>query len=135
MKKILLCFGITLSLLNANSFKEELVKELSYENENFQIGDGTKFKISNNDKAIIVKGVVKCNEGQGDFIIDSNPNRMCTKFKNEDNFKFKVTLYHLDKTNDKVFADTIVEDWVVKKVDNKIKILRPNGFEVELEKK
>ena len=131
MKNIVLGIGLTLSLLSANSFMDKLLRELSYEPKDFQIGDGTKFKISNEDKAIILNGNVRCNDGKGDFTIQPSPTNMCTRFKNEDNSKFKVTLFILDKSNE---TEWINEEWTLKRVDNKMQLLRPNGFQVELDK-
>lgn len=131
MRKIVLGIGLTLSLLSANSFIDKLLGELSYEPKDFQIVDGTKFKISNEDKAIILYGNVRCNDHKGDFTIQSSPTNMCTRFKNEDNSKFKVTLFKLDKSNE---TEWINEEWTLKRVDNKMQLLRPNGFQVELDK-
>lgn len=142
MKKIVKIGLATLALvtmLNADSYG--LLGKIS-ENlnpvqhiKNFQIGDGTEFRIAYNDEVVILNGTFKCYE-DSNFLIDGDINRMCTRFENKDNFKFKVTLAHLDKLNNKVLVEPIIsEEWTVKKSDEKIYLLRPNGFSVQLLKK
>lgn len=132
----LVTFGL-FTVLNADDIGilgkiKENLNPLQYMKK-LQIGDGTEFKIADDEEVVIVNGTVKCYE-KGNFLIDGDINRMCTDFKNKDNFKFKVALVHLDKLN-KVITEPIFEEWTVKKSDEKIQLLRPNGFSVQLLKK
>lgn len=98
---------------------------------NFLIEDGTKFKIADNEKAVITGGTVKCFENSDYFFIDNDINKMCTTFENKDNVKFKVVL--LGKSDNGANYNVFTEEWTLKKTNESIQILRPNGFPVQLD--
>jgi len=116
MKKIFLIIGLSL-ILNANDFINKL-SNLFPEPDSFKITNGTEFKIADDINAFIIGGEVKCYD-------DKNDLSLCTEFKNQDGYEFKVTL---------VLENKIIqnENWIVKKIDKKIQVLRANGFIVEL---
>ena len=124
MKKIFIGVGLTLSFLSANNFIERLADIIPVPEINFKIYDKTKFKIADNKEAFIVGGSVKCQDDFSVFIY-GNSNEMCTEFKNQDGYKFNVKLLTEDMT-------VINEQWTVKKINEQIQVLRPNGFSIEL---
>ena len=137
MKKLIKIGFATLSLVTLLNADDKGILSRIADNlnpnlyiKNFEIADGTKFKINDEQYAVIVHGSVKCVER---FFQDMN--KMCTSFENQDNFKFKVALIHFDKLNNENFTEPIFEEWTVKKTDDAMQLLRPNGFSVQLLKK
>lgn len=121
MKKLFLIMGLAL-ILNANDFIDKL-SNLFPEPDSFKIVNGTYFKIADDINAFIIGGEVKCYD-------DKNDLSLCTEFKNQDSYEFKVTLV----LKDEIIQDIVIlnENWIVKKIDKQIQVLRPNGFIVEL---
>lgn len=124
MKKTLIGVGLVSTILSASNFIERLADIMPEPEINFKIYDKTKFKIAENEEAFIVGGSVKCQDDFSVFIY-GNSNKMCTKFKNQDGYKFNVKLLTEDRT-------VINEEWTVKKINKQIQVLRPNGFSIEL---
>ena len=90
--------------------------------EDLFIADGTMFKISDTEKAIIINGKIKCNQAKG-FIIGISKGMNCTNFDIIDKSKTKVHLITKDKS--------LNEFWTINLNDKVITITRPNGFIIQ----
>lgn len=86
----------------------------------FQIKNGVKFKISDNDTATIINGKTKCEK----VFFDDVSEYACTEIITLDGSLSRVNLY----TN----GNVIEELWTVKNINGQISAIRPNGYSVQI---
>lgn len=133
MNKIVLATFILLNIGYCKPMQESYESMLSNNiSKEFSIIDGTKFQISNEDTAYLVDGSSNCIPGLlNTKVTNTIPGAYnksgfsvgCTTFKLIDGSKFNVTLL--------TSKNKIQEEWRIQNKEEKISIIRPNGYIVK----
>lgn len=133
MNKIVLATFLLLNFGYCKPIQESYESMLSNNiSKEFSLIDGTKFQISNEETAYLVDGTSSCVPGvfntKSINIVSGDYNKSafkvgCTTFKLIDGSKFNVTLL--------TSKNRIQEEWRIENKEEKISIIRPNGYIVK----